>query len=460
MRLIQAFQADQELDRLLIPGLGSLTGGVLHRWLLSSGLATWRQAVVAARVAVCLHKNEDLALALLALDGAAASIVLLPADLAAGDLETLVRASSSTHWLGSESSPAPNDLRALAMPFPPDPSSPPSPRTSDDPEADTEWILPTSGTTSVPKLVVHSIDTLARSLKRNVEKGRHLRWGLLYDLNRFAGVQVFLQSIFGGSVLIVPPRFSALSETLSWLAANDCNALSATPTMWRKILMALPCAKLPLKQITLGGEIACSSVLQALAIAYPDARVVHIYASTEAGVGFAVADGAEGFPASFLQGGVPGAELRIDDDSILQIRPQVIGQRYLDDSESLANAEGYVRTGDRVRLIGDRVQFLGRDSGAINVGGNKVQPEEVERALLAHPAVALARVIPKQSSIMGFLVEALVVLHADQIDPSQAPFQLREWCGSKLERYKVPAMIRIVDHIANDSTGKLSRKSP
>jgi acyl-CoA synthetase (AMP-forming)/AMP-acid ligase II len=321
----------------------------------------------------------------------------------------------------------------------------------------TEWILPTSGTTRAPKLVAHSLDTLARTVKRGEAAGETLRWGLLYDLNRFAGIQVYLQAVLGGGSLLIPPTSYSLGETLGFFKDGACNALSATPTLWRKILMTPGAGDLPLRHITLGGEIADQSILSALASAYPGAKIRHIYASTEAGVGFSVSDGREGFPASYLHSTSQGVALRIAHDGILEIKPGIGGQRYLDEHERLCTDDGFVRTGDRVHREGERIYFMGRDSGAINVGGNKVQPEKIEKVLLSHPGVGLAAVGAKKSGITGSLVEARVVLRHGQAQSSPTIAEIRDWCCTRLERHEVPALIRVVDDLSVNASGKITR---
>jgi len=79
--------------------------------------------------------------------------------------------------------------------------------------------------------------------------------------------------------------------------------------------------------IRLSGEIADRPILSALRGAYPRARIVHAYASTEAGVGFEVVDEQEGFPASFL-GARDGIELRLRDGS-LHIRSSRTASAYV-----------------------------------------------------------------------------------------------------------------------------------
>jgi acyl-CoA synthetase (AMP-forming)/AMP-acid ligase II len=109
-----------------------------------------------------------------------------------------------------------------------------------------------------------------------------------------------------------------------------------------------------------------------------------------------------------------------------------------------------------VEIDGDRCLFLGRENGAINVGGNKVYPEEVEHVLLAHPAVDLARVSARKSPITGQIVVAEVVA-APGADSAALPVALKTWCADRLPHWKRPAMIRLVAQLAATSGGKIDR---
>ena len=133
----------------------------------------------------------------------------------------------------------------------------------------------------------------------------------------------------------------------------------------------------------LSGEIADDAVLAGLRALFPNARVEHAYASTEAGVAFAVADGRAGFPAALI--GEDGEVAMKVVDGSLRVRSNRAALRYLGaDAPALSDADGFVDTGDIVELRGDRYHFVGRRGGIINVGGAKVHPEEVEAALNAH----------------------------------------------------------------------------
>ncbi len=320
----------------------------------------------------------------------------------------------------------------------------------------TQWIIPTSGTTNIPKLVSHTFSSLTRTAKTNIELGEKYRWGLVFDIYRFSGIQVFLQSLLSGSTLIITDPTQSMSEMLTQLTDNKCNALSATPSFWRKVLMTKKSDELHFERITLGGEISDNNILKALKQKFPKAKIVHIYASTEVGVGFSVTDGEEGFPVSFLDGTLNDIKMKIDDENLLWIAPKEKNQKYLSKNDMYDN-KGYINTGDLVDVKNNRVYFLGRDSGAINVGGNKVQPEEVERVLLNSGLLSAAYVYALKNAMMGSLVCANVVLSEEDSDKKESKSLILKYCREHLEGFKVPAIIKFVKTLETTQSGKLKR---
>jgi acyl-coenzyme A synthetase/AMP-(fatty) acid ligase len=327
-------------------------------------------------------------------------------------------------------------------------------RASDAGARETTWVLTTSGTTGAPKLVPHLLAGLIRSVRldRIAEEGTV--WGLLYDYTRFAGLQVVLQSLLSGACLAVPERTAGLGDRIRFLAAAGVTHLSATPTLWRKILMTAEHRLLQLKQVTLGGEIADAAILAALARAFPGARVSHIFASTEAGVGFSVTDGRAGFPVSYLDTPPSGIGLAVRDGRLF-IRNSLAASTYLDGAP--LSEEGWVDTGDMVEFEGGRVQFRGRASGVINVGGDKVAPAVVEAAVLAHPAVRLARIHARPNPITGALVAADIVPDPATPDLPALKADLTRFLAARLPRHMVPALIRFVEDLDVNPAGKIRR---
>jgi acyl-coenzyme A synthetase/AMP-(fatty) acid ligase len=321
----------------------------------------------------------------------------------------------------------------------------------------TRWLLTTSGTTGQPKMVSHSLSSLTRSTRTDPKRGDVQIWGMLYDYSRFAGLQVVLQSLLSGATLVAPEYDATLDEKIQMFRQHGCTHLSATPTMWRKILMTPGSQELPLRQITLGGEIADDAIINSLAKVFPDSRISHIFASTEAGVGFSVTDRRAGFPEAFLVDPPMGIGLRIE-SGLFFVRNEEVAETYLGEEGRLSE-DGWVNTGDMVEVRDGRVYFKGRASGVINVGGDKVHPEEIEAVLLEHPFVQSARVYAKSNPIMGALVAADVALDRAHEDPAAVKLELLRFLKEKLDKHKVPAMLKIVDGFDVNVAGKLQRKN-
>lgn len=352
------------------------------------------------------------------------------------ELEAVLRMIAADGWssrlvLGNDSNPSTDSV----------PPSPP-----------TQWHLPTSGSTGKPKWVAHDLFSLARTVKANAEVGATVRWGLLYNPLRFAGLQVVLQALIGGSILVVPANRQDLQSTISEFERHGVNALSATPSFWRKLLLTGLVDDLKLQLISMGGEIADEDLLATLKQKHPRARITHIYASTEAGVGFAVSDGEAGFPATFLENPLQGVELKVDAHGQLLVRPGDCTTSYVDGSQ-LTDGEGWIATGDLVERLGSRYFFLGRSNHVINVGGNKVHPREIETVALGVPGVALARVQAKQSPIVGQVPELIVEPDASADRPALQN-QILERCRAELPREKWPARVVLVDELPLSEAGK------
>lgn len=422
------------------PALSTLSGNITFGGLLDAARLLSRR-VAGERLSL---RSKDVSRAvsvMIAADGVARSIVLVSPWLTESEaerIESVAGVSARVRDVG--------DVSALAN------------SNVDGEEVfrdDTQWVLATSGTTGTPKLVSHTLASLTRSTRVDTARGRGQVWGLLYDYTRFAGLQVVLQSVLSGACLAAAPVREPIERQLEFLAAAGCTHLSATPTLWRKILMTPGGKSLPLEQVTLGGEIADDTILRHLATAFPRARISHVYASTEAGVGFSVKDGRAGFPIEYLESPPSGVALRVI-DGILEIASHAVNPGYLGNSGTFAR-DGWVHTGDRVDVIDDRVRFVGRANGVINVGGDKVHPEVVEHALLSHPAVSMARVSGKANPIMGSLVVADIVPAGDVSETLE--IELQSFLREKLDRHMVPAMIRIVSSLDYGPAGKVSRTS-
>jgi acyl-coenzyme A synthetase/AMP-(fatty) acid ligase len=389
------------------------------------------------------------AAALIDLDGLARRIVLCPPGWTPGRLETVFRdaeAEAIVHDDDEAASLTPAAIRVRCK-------LPLRPRAAPRGDAlDTEWILPTSGTTGPPKLVAHTL----RGLLGAIVPTPLQQWATFYDIRRYGGLQIFLRALSGRGSLRLCGVDESVDAFLVRLGAAGVTHISGTPSHWRKALMSVEARRIDPDYVRLSGEIADDSVLAALRETYPRARVEHAYASTEAGVGFAVDDGKAGFPASLLGSEGP-VRIRIEDGT-LRLRSDRQALRFLGaGAPALADDEGFVDTGDLVERRGDRLYFLGRRGGIINVGGAKVHPEEVEAALNAHEKVRASRVFARANAITGALVMAEVVLREGEAAPPGLEREILGACRSRLPAYMVPARLRFVADLPMTAAGKLAR---
>lgn len=300
----------------------------------------------------------------------------------------------------------------------------------------------TSGSTGLPKKVVHSLAGLTRMLRVG---GSHARdvWGFAYNPTHIAGVQVFLQAFFNANPLInlfqIDPAVARAE-----LRRHGITHLSATPSFYR---LLLPVEEpMPwVRAITLGGERCEAGLIERLRAAFPQARIHNLYASTEAGTVLA-ADG-ECFTIPEPLRDV----VRLRGDR-LELHASLLGEF---SGRGQPAAGDWYETGDVVEIVSAeplRFRIVSRDRDWLNVGGNKVNPAEVEEVLTAYPGIREARVFGRKNSVLGQLLCAELVAEAP---PDEAA--LRAYVSGRLQAFKVPRVYSYVARLDRTRTGKLRR---
>jgi len=424
-------------------------------------------------VLIATRDQLPTALALIELDGIARRMVLCTPDLTpeqlAGvattaeadaiivDAGSTATAASMTSY-DTSASWVPSSLQIYAVTMKPN-SAPIQRRAGET----TEWILLTSGTTGIPKLVLHTLQSLGGALPTQAPTGSRLVWSTFYDIRRYGGLQIYLRAVLSGSPLVLSYAGEPTPEFLGRAAAAGVTHISGTPSHWRRALMSGDAGVMNPQYVRLSGEVADQPLLDNLRAVYPQARIAHAFASTEAGVAFDVNDGLAGFPSEFIDNPSAGIELKVVDHT-LRIRSGRNAARYLGPAPAvLVSDDGYVDTGDMVEWVDGRYYFRGRMGGVINVGGLKVYPEEVESVLNADPRVRMSLVRARRNPITGAVVVADVVLAdsgsiapADP-DTDRIKAELLDACRRALAAHKVPAMLRFVPSLEFTAAGKLVR---
>ena len=304
--------------------------------------------------------------------------------------------------------------------------------------------LQSSGTTGRPKWIPHQLDRLCDAISTGTKRAI---WMLCFEPTSFAGLQVILSALLGGHKLVCPIANATPSQLVQLTVNNNITHMSATPTFWRSFLRASGSLPIALKQITLGGEVADQSIIDALRLRFTFASIRHIYATTELGVVMTIQDGKAGFPASWLGKTLAnGIRLSISNDQTLLVSNPKI---------SFNDSVDYCDTRDVVAITDDRVFFKGRADTLINVGGLKVFPEEVEAHLLKLPQISDVLVSSQPNPITGQILIAEIVpngLIESELLRNQIEDHLRE-----LPRHARPALLRFKAQLSNVRTGKKSR---
>lgn len=297
----------------------------------------------------------------------------------------------------------------------------------------------TSGTTGIPQKVTHNFSSITRFVKISDQNTNSI-WGFAYNPTHMAGIQVFFQALLNGNSIV---RLFGLNplEIHQKIQENNITHISATPTFYR---LFLPCKEVfqSVRRITSGGEKFNEKMIVQLSEIFPNAKITNVYASTEAGTLFATENDIFTIKAENEH------FIRILDDELL-IHSNLMGS-------TDRNIDEWFKTGDLVEVISEnplQFRFISRKTDMINIGGYKVNPLEVEEAILSLPEMKNARVYSKSNSVMGNIICCEVVCDNKEITESS----VRTFLQSKLQEFKIPRIILFVSELSTTRTGKIKR---
>jgi acyl-CoA synthetase (AMP-forming)/AMP-acid ligase II len=336
----------------------------------------------------------------------------------------------------------------------------------------------TSGTTGHPKAAVFCISQLRAIQSIDLGPEAEQIWG-------------------GGSPMLASTQFAhvGMSTKLPWYLrlgntlhvmgrwrADDALRLVATHRISTLGVVAPQLALMLRSPLMDSLDLSCVTAIIAGGAASPPALVREArqrfgagysirYSSTESGgVGIAtVFDAPEQDDLQTVGLARSGVEVRIvdaDDQALatgevgeLQLRSAAVMQRYWnneDATERSLTQDRWLRTGDLAKMDSNgRVTLAGRQSEMYIRGGYNVFPAEVEAALLEHPSVEAAVVVPYPDEILGELGLAMICVRDPRHPPSLE--ELREHCGSLIAKYKLPDLVVITKALPLTSSQKLDR---
>lgn len=321
----------------------------------------------------------------------------------------------------------------------------------DDPRRDAAIVF-TSGTTGRPKGAVLTRGNQlasARATAAVLPLGPGDRWLASLPFFHVGGMGIVQRCVLAGACVVIPASNAAqdLGHAVEEQGVTHVSVVDAT---LRRLLEARAGRPLPdrVRAVVVGG----GPVSPALLDACPQALASYGLTETCAMVTL-VRPGATREQRGTAGTALPGIDLRIAADGIIEVRGPTVMRGYLDDAEATeaAMAGGWLRTGDLGELGADgSLRVLSRREDLIVSGGENVYPAEIEQALRQHPEVADAVVIGVPDERWGEVPLAIVELrHPGTPD-------LRAFLEPRLASYKLPR-IRLVAEIPRLANGKPDR---
>jgi fatty-acyl-CoA synthase len=153
-----------------------------------------------------------------------------------------------------------------------------------------------------------------------------------------------------------------------------------------------------------------------------------------------------------------GADAAPDSVGQLMLRGPSIMLGYHDkpaETAAVLSPDGWFRTGDLASLDSEaRLTFIGRASDQYRVGGESVDPVEVETALQSHPDVERAAALGVADDRLGQVGHAWVQLHTGGTVTER---ELLEYLSQCLARFKIPRSITLVDQLPTNPSGKVQK---
>jgi long-chain acyl-CoA synthetase len=299
-------------------------------------------------------------------------------------------------------------------------------------------VLFTSGTSGEPKAAVHDFLALLKKFKTRRKSLRTLNF-LLFD--HWGGLNTMFHILSNGGVVITT-KDRKPENVCKLIEKHKIELLPASPTFLNLMLLSGACKNYDmnsLKIISYGTEPMPESTLKRLKIIFPEVKLLQTYGLIELGV---MRSKSEKDDSLWVKVGGDGYKTRVV-EGMLEIKAKSAMLGYLN-APSPFTKDGWFKTGDAVEVNGEYIKILGRKSEIINVGGEKVYPQEVENIILEVDNIAEVTVYGEKNPIMGNIVCAKIQLLNDQNHRNFIK-QIREYCIRNLERFKVPVKIEITE---------------
>jgi O-succinylbenzoic acid--CoA ligase len=330
-------------------------------------------------------------------------------------------------------------------------------------------ILFTSGSTGLPKAAVHSFANHyynALGSQENIPLKNGDGWLLSLPLYHIGGLAILVRSLVAGSAVIVPDANNSLEEMLIRPEVTHISLVSTQLIRLMDSVVHLENLK-KLKAILLGGGPIPDEIIDRAFEA--ELPIFTSYGSTEMSSQISTSQPSERIEHLKTAGKLlPYRELMFAPDNEILVRGETLFQGYLKNgrNESLRDAEGWFHSGDMGwRDDEGYLRISGRKDNQFISGGENIQPEEIESAIMKIEGVNQVMVVPIDHPKYGKRPAAFIKIQAtrrqdDKIQDARIQEnkiqEIRDYLERELPKFKIPD--RFIFWPELDEEMKISRK--
>ena len=297
-----------------------------------------------------------------------------------------------------------------------------------------------SGSTGKPKAMIHDLDALIDLYKNKKQKRMNMLVFLMFD--HIGGINTMLNILSTGATMIIPQNRNA-DDVCKLINEYKIAVLPASPTFLNLILIGKSYEKYDLsslRMITYGTETMPEGLLNRLKSAFAKVKFLQTFGTSETGI---ASTSSKSSDSTFMKIDDENLEYKIVDGELwLKSKTRILG--YLNAEMDSFTDDGWFKTGDLAQQSEDGfIKIIGRSKEIINVGGQKVLPCEVESVLLEMKEIQDCLVYAEKNAITNQSVCCDVVLKPG-VDANGIKILVRKFCKDKLDNFKIPVKVNVV----------------
>jgi acyl-coenzyme A synthetase/AMP-(fatty) acid ligase len=306
-------------------------------------------------------------------------------------------------------------------------------------------IIFSSGSTGESKGVVHNFEILLSNYQKSFAPYNMIAF-LLFD--HIGGIDTLFRSLFSGGCLIFLKDRNPL-EIAKAIEKYKVEILPVSPSFLNMFLLYNFDRNYDfssIKILTYGAEPINESTLTKAQSLFKNAKIKQRYGLSELGI---INTKSLNNSSAFIKFADDNVNYRIV-DNMLEIKSKISMVGYLN-AENPFTEDGWFKTGDFVEVANDGyLKILGRQSELINIGGQKVFPQEIENCLMQIPQIEDVLVKAQHNAILGNIIVANLVLRDKSLSQVEIKKIINDFCAGKIDNYKIPQKINIVDKVMSD----------